>query len=180
MQQKQNKTLVQVLKKIPIFNGLSPTQIQKALSLCSSKSLEEGKALFAAGGPSDEMYVLLNGELSVNKADGTQITTMGPVTTVGEIGIITKEVRKVTITTLQPSTILTIHKSNFDMLLHDDLTISVSVFKNLVTMLSKRIDEDNVRTVDYESQKSLILPRKSGHPQATSLVECFSNATGVA
>ena len=26
----------------------------------------------------------------------------------------------------------------------------------------------------------LILPRKSGHPQATSLVECFSNATGVA
>jgi aryl-alcohol dehydrogenase-like predicted oxidoreductase len=26
----------------------------------------------------------------------------------------------------------------------------------------------------------LILPRESGHPQATSLVECFSNATGVA
>ena len=154
MAERGNRALIQVLKKIPIFNGLSPSQIQKVLSLCKSKSLSIGEPLFVAGSPSDEMYILLTGELLLKKEDGTPITTIGPVTTVGEVGIITREVRKVSIETLKPSTIVRIHKSKFDMLLHDDLDISVVVFKNLVVLLSKRIDNDNVRSVDFESQES--------------------------
>ena len=154
MPQKPNKALIQVLKKIPIFNGLSPSQIQKVLSLCTTKSLQEKEVLFEKGSASEEMYVLLTGELSVKKADGTSITTIGPVTTVGEIGIITREPRNVTVEAILSSALVRINKSNFELLLHDDLDASVTIFRNMVTLLSKRIDEDNVRRVDFEFQRS--------------------------
>jgi signal-transduction protein with cAMP-binding, CBS, and nucleotidyltransferase domain len=56
---KPNKHLSQLLKKIPIFDGLSPTQIHKVLSICSHKSCEIDEVICSNNTPSDEMYILL-------------------------------------------------------------------------------------------------------------------------
>ena len=41
--------LIQVIKKIPLFDGLSPTQVQTVLGACTPKRLEAGEVLCAAG-----------------------------------------------------------------------------------------------------------------------------------
>jgi hypothetical protein len=37
----KNKALLQTLKKIPIFKGLSPSHVQKVLGLCEAKTFKE-------------------------------------------------------------------------------------------------------------------------------------------
>ena len=40
----KEKLLIQVLRKIPIFNGLAPTQVKKILGPCQHKSLQARRA----------------------------------------------------------------------------------------------------------------------------------------
>ncbi len=49
------KLLVQVLRKTPIFKGLSPSQVKKILGLCAHKSYKVGYELCRNNTPSDEM-----------------------------------------------------------------------------------------------------------------------------
>ncbi|MDA0335756.1 MAG: hypothetical protein O2782_11360 [bacterium] len=51
----QNGNLLKVLKRITVFNGLSPTQLQKLIGICTSRKLARGEALFERGQASDEM-----------------------------------------------------------------------------------------------------------------------------
>ena len=47
------KLLVQVLRKIPIFTGLSPSQVKKILGLCAHKLYKVGYELCRNNTPSD-------------------------------------------------------------------------------------------------------------------------------
>ncbi|MEC8931967.1 MAG: cyclic nucleotide-binding domain-containing protein [Candidatus Latescibacterota bacterium] len=61
--------LIQVIRKISLFDGLGPTQIQKVLGACGPRRLEEGEVVCAANTPGDEMYILLSGEAVVYAPD---------------------------------------------------------------------------------------------------------------
>ena len=154
---KPNKHLSQLLKKIPIFDGLSPTQIQKVLSICNHKSCEIDEVICSKNAASDEMHILLTGRLVIKKPDGTLIVTISPVTTVGEMGIITRQPRSVTIEAMEPSSLLVIQKSHFDQLLHGDLDIALKIYRNIIVVLSSRFLKENVRRTDYQRQKAYIV-----------------------
>lgn len=81
--ERNNVALIQIIKKIPVFEQLSPNQVQSLLSVCVSKTYDADDVLCAHGTPSDELFVLILGELSIVIPDGTRVATMKPVTTVG-------------------------------------------------------------------------------------------------
>lgn len=87
----QNKTLLETLKKIPIFKGLSPSQVKKVLGLCQSRVCAPGDVVCARGTDSDEMYILIRGELGVKGEDSVLLATLQPITTVGEMGIFNRQ-----------------------------------------------------------------------------------------
>ena len=57
-------------------------------------------------------------------------------------------------------------RARFEALLSDDLRMAVTVFRNLVGLVSAKIDEDNVRAFDYEEVKGR-LTRKQQELAAT-------------
>ena len=57
----KEKLLIQVLRKIPIFNGLAPTQVKKILGLCQHKSYKPEERVCESGSRPDEMFILLSG-----------------------------------------------------------------------------------------------------------------------
>ena len=65
MSPQTSKLLVQVLRKIPIFKSLSPSQVKKILGLCVHKSYKLGSQICRSNTSSDEMYILLSGELII-------------------------------------------------------------------------------------------------------------------
>ena len=85
----KEKLLIQVLKKIPLFKGLAPIQVRKVLSLCQHRTCKPGEKICESGTEPDEMYVLLSGEAVIITPEGLKVATILPVTTVGEMGVIT-------------------------------------------------------------------------------------------
>ena len=147
------KLLVQVLRKIPIFKGLSPSQVKKILGLCAHKSYKVGYELCRNNTPSDEIYILLSGELVVVTGEGIRVATILPVTTVGEMGVITGEPRSATVEVSKPSNIFVVKKRIFDELLRNDSTVRATVYKNIIDVLCDKLNNDNARMSDYQLEK---------------------------
>lgn len=148
----KSKLLVKILKKIPIFDALPPSQVKRLVSLCEPRALEEGDVLCHSGTPSDEMYILLAGELSVTTGEGHLVATLSPVTTVGEMGVITGQPRSATVTAVRATRTLVLKRERFESAIEDDTALSSRVMRNFIEILAHRVGEDNVRLREFEQQ----------------------------
>ena len=147
--ERNSAALGQIIKKIPVFEQLSPNQVQSLLSICVSKTCDADDVLCAHGTPSDEMYVLLSGELAIVTPDGTCVATVKPVTTVGEMGLVTRQVRAATVQATKPTKLLVLDKGKFEILLRNDPGMQTRIYRNIIGILSDRIVNDNVRMRDH-------------------------------
>lgn len=142
----KKKALIQTIKKIPLFIGLSPSTIAKILSQCSSRVYEQGDVVCAIDTPGDEMYILLSGTLSVVTDDAVPVATIEPVQTVGEMSMFTKHERRATVRAETASNTLVITKAPLESILKTDADGQVRMLRNIIEILAKKILEDNVRT----------------------------------
>jgi len=150
MESKHNGNLLRVLERIHVFNGLSPTQLQKLIGICTSRKLVAGETLYNRGDAGEEMYILIKGAISLLRQDGVEMARFEPLSPLGELGIVTDLQRRVSARATDASTVLTLPRRSFSMLLTDDLKMSVTILRNLVLLISTRIDEDNVRAFEHE------------------------------
>lgn len=151
---KKEKLLIQVLRKIPIFMGLSPSQVRKILGLCAHRHYDSGSVVCQANSPSDEMYILLTGEVAIITPEGLKVATILPVTTVGEMGVITGQPRVATVEVTKPSAILQMHKGQFDAALRDDKDMQARVFRAIIDVLAGKLSNDNIRLRDHQMEKN--------------------------
>ena len=149
-----SKSLVQVLKKIPLFNGLSPSQLQKILTFFTPRSYTPEEVLCEVGSHSEEMFVLLSGALSIITREGLQVATLKPVTTVGEVGVITRQPRSATVGVIAKCNTLILKRGQFEHLLRDNQDIQVVVYRNIIDILGGRLANDNIRMRDYVLEKT--------------------------
>lgn len=105
--------------------------------------------LCAKGSISDEMFVLISGRLGVFSADGVQVAALDPVTTVGEMGIITRQVRVATVKAVEASNLLVVEKGPFELMLRNDVDARAQIYRNIIEILSGKLVNDNVRTRDH-------------------------------
>ena len=151
MSPQPSRELAQVLTKIPFFKNLTAEQIGKILGLSTSGFYQPGDKIWVGdGGASTEMYILLSGELAVITGAGKRVATIKPVTTVGELGLITSQPRSATVEAVQPSNIYIVPKSLFDQLLHDDMEIKVVIYRNVIDVLYNKLVNDNIRKRDQQ------------------------------
>ena len=154
MADQTQKSLAQVIKKIPLFKGLSPTMIQRVLAICEPNSFAPESRLCKINSPSDQMFILLAGELAVITKDGLRVATILPISTVGEMGFITRQPCSATVEVVEPSQILVFQKGPFDALARSSADFQTSVYKNVIDILSKKLMNDNVRMRDYLLEKA--------------------------
>ena len=170
MPEKSTSSLVQTLRKIALFKGLSPSLIQKILSLCAPHSYPPGEKVCVGGdNPSDEMYVLLSGKLAIMSAEGLRVATVTPVAIVGEMGFITRQVRSATVEAVHPSRVLTIAKTPFDNLLRGDRDMQVVIYRNIIDILCGKLVDDNIRTRDYLIEQAGYESRLNAYEQRLEL-----------
>ena len=141
----KEKLLIQVLRKIPIFNGLAPTQVKKILGLCQHKSYKPGERVFESGSRPDEMFILLSGELAIITPEGLWVATILPVTTIGEMGVITGQPRVASVEVTKTGALFTIQKAQFDAILREDQDMQAKIFRAIIGVLSGKLSNDNVR-----------------------------------
>ena len=147
---REGRALIEIVKKVPIFNGLSPTQIKKILTACVPRTFDEKDVVSARGAPSEEMLVLLAGEITVNKPDGTVVAVLAPVTTIGEVALITRKPHEMNVVATKCSSTLVITRGKFDVLLREDGDMALRIYRNIITLMASRFAGENVRSCDVE------------------------------
>ena len=85
---------------------------------------------------------------------GLRLATISPVTTVGEIEVITGLPRSATVEVTKPTTILCIQKKRLDAILRGHRDLKAKLYENVIAMLSDKLVRDNVRLRDFLSART--------------------------
>src|SRR4051794_28840979 len=110
-----------VLSALPLFAGLEPVILKQIAAVAEWLSLPGGSTLFAAGEPSDAMFVVLSGCLGVfscdNPVNHDRRRLMGRVlagATVGEMGLISGRPRSASVAALRDTELARISSESFN------------------------------------------------------------------
>ncbi len=107
-----------VLSALPLFAGLEPLLIKQIAAAAEWLSLPGGSTLFAAGEPSDALYVVLSGCLGVFSPETRERRRfMGRVVsgdTVGEMGLISGRPRSAHVAALRDTELARISSDSFN------------------------------------------------------------------
>ena len=157
-----SRILLETIKKIPMFRDLSPSQVREVLGLCQPRTIKAGEVVCARGKESNEMYILISGELGVIGEKDERLASLQPITTVGEMGIFNRHRRSASVEALEESKVLVIERMPLEALLRADGALRVRIYQNVVEILSSKIINDNVRTRDYVAQRVLAMKELRG------------------
>lgn len=153
------RRFVNILGKIPMFRRLMPAQALEILKICVPKSLGDRELLCEFGTRSTEMYILLSGSLIVMAPDGTPLTHLSPITTVGEMGVITGQPRSATVVADKKASIFVLSKIKFEVLLKKYPDIGFVIYRNIIQILSERLENTNKQLVESQHELTRV---KSG------------------
>ena len=92
-------------------------------------------------GHSDEMYILLSGQLGVYTEGDMLLAIIDPVAPVGEMDLITGQPRSATVNALLDSNLLVLRKVAFDRLARTGAQICARVYCSMVEALVQRLGE---------------------------------------
>ncbi len=105
-----------ILKQTDIFYGLTNTQLELVANVCSEQSFQSGEVIFPEGASSDELYVIVHGEvvIQINPAlvsknpnrpvPSSTIATLTRGQSFGEMALVDKGVRSATAKAAQKNT----------------------------------------------------------------------------
>ena len=90
----------EALAATPLFSGLSQEALESLVAELQLIQLADGEVLFHEGDPGDALYVIVEGEVSV-QAEGpprVEMARLGPGSFIGEVALMTDQPRSATVT----------------------------------------------------------------------------------
>jgi CRP-like cAMP-binding protein len=117
------------LAATPLFAGMPSDALQALVANLQLVSLERGELLFRAGDPGDALYVIVEGELSV-QGENVELSRLGPGAFLGEVALMTDQARAASVVCLQAAELLRIDRHTLSRVLanHGDVLRAVLRF----------------------------------------------------
>lgn len=137
--------LLSSLKRLRLFHELSPNQIKRIFAACKPRSFEAGEVLCQAGQESDRMYVILVGTIAVSSPEGTELVREAAVTTTGETGVLSGEVRCATVRAVDTVSALELDRRTLLRIMQDDGGLAVRLFRNAMMLVREKLMATNLR-----------------------------------
>ncbi len=148
--------IIDILKNIPLFNGLEESDLKKISEVVKERNLPAGTILFKEGEKGDAFYLLKKGSVEVYKSDDGGEKKVGTISHndessfFGEMALIEGAPRNATIKTVSECNLLEIDKLNFDMLLRLNSFIALRI----MTALSKRFRSETATAGAKKEEKA--------------------------
>lgn len=149
---------IKCLQGIDLFRSFSEQELKLFAQNISEESYSPGDVLFNEGEIGRDMFILLEGALTVFKESRT-ITEIKPVDYIGEMAIIEAKPRSATVQAEEPSLLLKVTSEQFQKYFATQPRSLVSMMKTL----SQRIRKDTeIIAEDFEKVNMLIHDMKNG------------------
>ncbi len=104
----------ELLSKVSLFSSLGDKELDLLLQATTTKRLKAKEVLCRKGDPGNQLYGVLSGALKVatTGTDGKDVMfgLMGPGEVIGEIALLDGEERSATVTAVEPTELLTLHR----------------------------------------------------------------------
>ena len=163
---------LQLTQKVPLFFGLKPREIKLFMEICKTTTCPVDEVICEYGTASRRFFILVEGGLTIIGRDGTTLAEVRPVATIGEMGFVNHKLRTATVKTSEPSRLLRVEHHDFESLLSRHVELHIKVYRNLIRVVSDRLNDANDMLTRY---KKLY---ESGRPQGTQPVEESPQPTG--
>ncbi|MBW2468630.1 MAG: cyclic nucleotide-binding domain-containing protein, partial [Deltaproteobacteria bacterium] len=136
---------------IPLFKGLSSTQVHYVIMAGSLTNIDAGDVLFHKGDPSDSMYVIISGSMDVvdpvidpntgeNFSRPILINQLKTGDILGEMGFLRSVPRSATVIATEPVELLKINRKMIRRLQWLYPPTAYKFFFNLMTLICDRLD----------------------------------------
>jgi CRP-like cAMP-binding protein len=119
---------VELIANVPLFAGLSKTELAKVAAIADEIDLPEGKTLTRQGERGREFFVLLDGEAEVRR-NGRKLATRRAGEFLGEIALVSDRPRVATVTATEPVRALVIRDVEFRTLISRTPQIALKVLE---------------------------------------------------
>jgi CRP/FNR family cyclic AMP-dependent transcriptional regulator len=167
----------ELLKSIPMFEGIDDRDLDRLLALTTTKKLERREFLFRKGDPGATVFAVMKGRLRTTGegADGKEVVFgySDPGEVIGEIALLDGEPRSATIQALEPTQLLTLHRRDLIPFLEKNPKVAVQLAVVMATRL-RRVSEQVEDTVSLGlptrlAKKLLTLARSYGVDEGEGL-----------
>lgn len=130
--------VVALLERVPLFQGLSRSDLEGIAGLVRGRTARENELLFREGDPGDKFYIVFEGAVEVLKErprgehDRLAIKRKGDA--FGEMSLLTDSPRSASVRALQETHLLVVSKADFDKLLGGE-SLTVRIMRQLAKAL---------------------------------------------
>jgi CRP-like cAMP-binding protein len=133
-----------LLRKLPMFIGLSDREIEKVFSSMEDTVIPAGKLLFEEGSKSNALYVVWTGaiEISQQREGGlTKLAVLEMGDCLGEMGLLRDTARSASARAAKESILMALKKEKLDALATTDPKIWGRIMANLAIQLADRLEQ---------------------------------------
>ncbi len=144
-----------MLRRVPLFSGLSTSELKLLAFTSQQLAFASGEALIRRGDPADCAYVILDGEVEVMGATSAGefvITVLGRNSMTGEIGILTDEPRSATVRARGPVKALKVSPEVFLRLASGKPDRALHVMRQLASHIAR--DSRQLASLNEELQQA--------------------------
>ncbi len=121
---------VEMLRKVPLFSGLSPRQLAQIAKLADEIEVPAGKQLATAGDVGHELFIIVDGDASV-RVRGGRTKRLGYGDFFGEMSLIDGGPRSATVVAATPMKLLVLSHREFWSLLNEAPQVTAKIMRTL-------------------------------------------------
>jgi hypothetical protein len=125
---------VRFLASVPLFDGLSTTEVERIAELMEPRDIEAGSVLTREGEDGDEFFVVEDGAVEI-QIEGRSVRTLGQGDFLGEIALVFGGTRTATAIASEPSRVLTLGRDAFEEMLKEQPRVEDKILR----VVSERI-----------------------------------------
>jgi CRP-like cAMP-binding protein len=136
-----------ILKKVPLFEGLTQTQLAKVASIAEERSFSGSAHIFREGDSGQAMYVVVEGKVRISKmvpgAGEEALAVLEKGQYFGEMALIEDSPRSADAIAHIPCRVYEIGREKLDQLMFTDKELAYVLLWTFVRTLSERLRETN-------------------------------------
>ena len=143
---------IQLLKQAAIFADLDEGELTRVAEICKEQKFVSAKTIFKEGEPGNRLYIISEGEVRISRqipGSGEEaLAVLKKGTIFGEMAIFDQSERSTDAIANSDSTLITITRSDFELLMDFDHDLAYKVLWAVVKMLCSRLrnTNDNLRS----------------------------------
>ncbi|MEP1441756.1 MAG: patatin-like phospholipase family protein [Hyphomicrobiales bacterium] len=169
------EALVTLLRKVPLFAGLSEAALKAVSQLSRVETLSRGEVLIEQGDQSDSLYVVIRGRFLV-QADDRLIAEIKEGEPIGELAFFTGEPRTATVTAGRNSNVLVFDRASYDKVISQTPQIATDLLAAISARLVKATKK--APTLRPQIPKSVVFMPIGNQAISSAFVEQLQTTIG--